>query len=48
MQQRQKVKNDAAEYQRLYNLRRKEARAARQSEIAKRRSSRRSSRKTAE
>jgi len=48
VQQREKVKNDAAEYQRLYNLRRKEARAARLSEIAKRRSSRRSSRKNAE
>jgi len=45
LSQRDKVRAEAAEYKRIYDQRRKEAAAVRKSEIAKRRSSRRSSRK---
>ena len=45
LSQRDKVRAEAAEYKRIYDQRRKEAAVQRKSEIAKRRSSRRSSRK---
>ena len=45
LSQRDKVRAEAAEYKRVYDQRRKEAAVKRKSEIAKRRSSRRSSRK---
>ena len=45
LSQRDKVRAEAAEYKRIYDQRRAEAAALRKSEIAKRRSSRRSSRK---
>merc|ERR1719162_2681279 len=45
LSQRDKVRAEAAEYKRVYDQRRQEAAAKRRSEISKRRSSRRSSRK---